>query len=244
MNYTQTLIPSIVAVWLASILYKLLDKYLPSSLKLIFTPLITLAIAVPITYLVVGPVTSLLSQGLANIILWVYDRARVLAGFILAGIWQAVVLLGLHWAFIPIFLNNIATKGFDPINAMPYCTVFGQTGAALAMVLKSNDVKFKEIGWPAVISGFLGIADPIIYGITLPHKKSFILGSIGSAFGGAFAAFSSAKMFGGFASGGIFGIPMFIDLKEGINSNFIGFSLSLVVAFVIVFVFTFIWVIK
>lgn len=241
MNYTQTLIPAIIAVWLASILYKFLNKHLPSSLKMIFTPLITLAIAVPITYLIVGPVTSMLSQGLANVVLWIYARARVLAGFVLAGIWQAVVLLGLHWAFIPIFLNNIATKGFDPINAMLYCTVFGQTGAALALVLKSKDTKFKEIGWPAVISGFLGITEPIIYGVTLPHKKSFIYGSIGSAFGGAIAAFFSAKMFGGFASGGIFGIPMFIDQKAGINASFIGFSLSLLVAFVISFVITFIW---
>lgn len=241
MNYTQTLIPAIVAVWLASILYKFLNKHLPSSLKMIFTPLITLAIAVPITYLIVGPVTSMLSQGLANIVLCIYARARVLAGFVLAGIWQAVVLLGLHWAFIPIFLNNIATKGFDPINAMLYCTVFGQTGAALALVLKSKDTKFREIGWPAVISGFLGITEPIIYGVTLPHKKSFIFGSIGSAFGGAIAAFASAKMFGGFASGGIFGIPMFINQKAGINFSFIGFCLSLVVAFVIAFILTFIW---
>lgn len=241
MNYTQTLIPAIVAVWIASLLYKELDKILPASLKLIFTPLITLAIAVPITYIVVGPVTSWLSQGLANVVLAIYSHARVLAGFVLAGIWQAVVLLGLHWAFIPIFLNNIATKGFDPINAMLYCTVFGQTGAALALVLKSKDTKFKEVGWPAVISGFLGITEPIIYGVTLPHKKSFIFGSIGSAFGGALAAFSSAKMFGGFASGGIFGIPMFIDQKAGINFSFVGFSLSLVIAFVISFILTFIW---
>lgn len=241
MNYTQSLIPAIVAVWLASLLYKALNKVLPSSLKMIFSPLITIAIAVPLTYIVVGPVTSGLSQGLANIVLAVYAHASVLAGFILAGIWQGVVLLGLHWAFIPIFLNNIATKGFDPINAMLYCTVFGQTGAALAMVLKAKDVKFKEIGWPAVVSGFLGITEPIIYGVTLPHKKSFIFGSIGSAFGGAVAAFASAKMFGGFASGGIFGIPMFIDQKAGINFSFIGFCLSLVVAFVLAFVMTLLW---
>ena len=214
---------------------------MPASLRLIFTPLITIAVSVPLTYLVVGPITSWLSQGLASIVLWVYARASVLAGFVLAGIWQAVVLLGLHWAFIPIFLNNIATKGFDPINAMLYCTVFGQTGAALAMVIKAKDVKFKEVGWPAIISGFLGITEPIIYGVTLPHKKSFIFGSIGSAFGGAIAAIAKAKMFGGFASGGIFGIPMFIDQKSGINFSFIGFCLSLVAAFVISFIITFIW---
>ncbi|MBP2058466.1 PTS system beta-glucosides-specific IIC component [Lactobacillus colini] len=241
MNYTQTLIPAIVAVWLASIIYKWLNKVLPDSLKSIFSPLITLVVVVPLSFLIVGPITSYLSQGLANIVLWVYEHARIVAGFILAGIWQAVVLLGLHWAFIPIFLNNIATKGFDPINAMLYCTVFGQVGAALAMTLKAKSTKFKEVGWPAVISGFLGITEPIIYGVTLPHKKSFIFASIGSAFGGAVAAMSSAKMFGGFASGGIFGIPMFLDPKYGANTNFIGFSLSLIIAFVIALILTLIW---
>ncbi|MFT8883325.1 MAG: beta-glucoside-specific PTS transporter subunit IIABC [Liquorilactobacillus hordei] len=237
MSYVQTLIPIIAAVFFLSVVEKFLNRVIPKSLKGIFVPLLSLIIVVPITFLVVGPITSTLSTWLATAVLALYKLIPPLAGFILAGIWQLAVLLGLHWAFIPIFLNNIATKGFDPINAMLYCTVFGQVGAALAMTIKAKDVKFRELGTTAVISGFLGITEPIIYGITIPHKKSFVMASIGSAFGGAIAGFSSAKMYGGFASGGIFGIPMFIG-SHGINSEFIGFLFSLIVAFTVALVLT------
>lgn len=237
MSYAQTLIPIIAAVYFLYWVEKFLNRYIPKSLKGIFVPLLCLVIVVPATYLVVGPVTSMLSSGLASAVLALYKLVPPLAGFILAGIWQLAVLLGLHWAFIPVFLNNIATKGFDPINAMLYCTVFGQVGAALAMAIKAKDYKFKELATTAVISGFLGITEPIIYGVTIPHKKSFVMASIGSAFGGAIAGFASAKMYGGFASGGIFGIPMFIGPK-GINFEFIGFVLSLAVAFVVALVLT------
>lgn len=241
MNYTQTLIPIVAAIYLLSVVQKYLQKIVPKQLKGIFVPLLSLVIVVPLSFLVVGPITNTLSQWLADAVLWIYGVAPTVAGFILAGIWQLAVLLGLHWAFIPIFLNNIATKGFDPINAMLYCTVFGQVGAALAMSIKAKDSKFKELSISATISGFLGITEPIIYGVTLPHKKSFLMASIGSAFGGAIAGFSSAKMFGGFASGGIFGIPMFIG-NHGINSSFIGFLISLIVAFAIALVLTLILV--
>lgn len=236
-SYAQTLIPIIAAVFFLSKLEKYLNKYLPKQLKLIFTPLLCLIVIVPATFLIVGPITNTLSQWLSDIVLWIYSLTPTVAGFILAGIWQLAVLLGLHWAFIPVFLNNITTKGFDPINAMLYCTVFAQTGAALALAIKSKDSKFKEIAIPATLSGFLGITEPIIYGVTLPNKKSFIMASIGSAFGGAIAGFSGAKMFGGFATGGIFGIPMFLN-KTGVDTAFIGFVASLIIAFLIALILT------
>jgi PTS system beta-glucosides-specific IIC component len=237
MNYSQTLIPIIAAAWLLSYVEKLLNRFLPKVLKMIFVPLLSLAIVVPVSFLVVGPITTWVSEGLANVILWVYGIVPVVAGFVLAGIWQLAVLLGLHWAFIPIFLNNIMTKGYDPIDAMLFCTVFGQVGAALAMTIKAKDARFKELAASATLSGILGVTEPIIYGVTIPHKKSFVMASIASAFGGAIAGFASAKMYGGFAPGGIFGIPMFIS-KRGVDYSFIGFLISLIVALVVAFLLT------
>jgi Phosphotransferase system IIC components, glucose/maltose/N-acetylglucosamine-specific len=121
MNYTQTLIPIVAAVYLLSIVQKYLNKIVPKQLKGIFVPLLSLVIVVPLSFLIVGPVTSTLSQWLADAVLWIYGVAPVIAGFLLAGIWQLAVLLGLHWAFIPIFLNNIATK--DLIQLMLCFTV-------------------------------------------------------------------------------------------------------------------------
>lgn len=241
MNYTQTLIPIIAAVYVLSVLEKFLNRIIPRQVKGILVPLFCLIIVVPLTFLIVGPITSTLSTWLANAVLALYHLFPAGAGFVLAGIWQLAVLLGLHWAFIPIFLNNIATKGYDPINAMLFCTVFAQAGAALAMAIKAKDTKFKELATTAFISGFMGITEPIIYGVTIPHKKSFAMASIASAFGGGIAGAAESKMFGGFAPGGIFGIPMFIG-KSGIDVGFIGFLISLIVGFIGALVLTLIFV--
>ncbi|WP_315078135.1 PTS transporter subunit EIIC [uncultured Clostridium sp.] len=237
MNYTSSLIPIVIAVWILSNVEKQLKKIIPSTIEMFFVPLLSLVIIVPLTLIVVGPISTYASQGVADAMMALHNISPLVSGFVLAGLWQCLVLFGLHWAFIPIFLNNIAIQGFDPINAIVYCTIFAQTGASLAVALKTKSPKMKTLAYSATISGFLGITEPIIYGVTLPLKKPFIMGLIGAAFGGAIAGSSGAKMFGGLAQGGVFGIPLFIS-SEGLNRSFIGFVASLGVAFIISLILT------
>lgn len=239
MNYSQSMLPIVLAIWAMSWLEKGTKKIIPSAVKNLFVPLLDLLIIVPLTYLIVGPIMQTISQWLSAGVLWVYGLLPVAAGFIIGGIWQGAVILGLHWAFIPVLMNNLMTNHFDPINGIMYCTLFGQVGAALAMGLKAKDKNFKEIALPAALSGFFGITEPIIYGVTLPHKKSFLFASIGSAFGGAVAAACHAGMYT-MPDGGIFGIPAFINPK-GIDVSFIGFIASLIIALVLSFILTMIW---
>lgn len=239
MNYSQTMLPIVFAIWGMSWFEKGTKKVVPKVVQNLFVPLLDLMVIIPLTYLIVGPVMQTLSQWLSSASLWLYGLVPVVAGFIIGGIWQAAVIVGLHWAFIPVLMNNLMTNHFDPINGIMYCTLFGQVGAALAMGLKAKDKNFKEIAIPAAVSGFFGVTEPIIYGVTLPHKKSFVFASIGSAFGGAIAAVFHAGMYT-MPGGGIFGIPAFINPK-GIDASFIAFVISLIVAFALAFILTFIW---
>lgn len=238
MNYTMSVIPVIIAIYFMSKVEKLLVRFIPKSLQLIFIPLLLLLIVVPVSLIIIGPVSTYASQLLAKGALGLYSLSPMIAGFFLAGIWQVAVMFGLHWAFIPIFINNISVLGYDPINAMLYCTVFAQTGAVLAVMFKTRNKELRSLSVTATISGFLGITEPAIYGVNLPYKKPFIMACVGSAFGGAIAGMSAAKMFGGFASGGVFGIPMFIN-PEGLGWDFWGFLISLVVAFSISLILTY-----
>lgn len=237
MSYAQSVIPIIIAAKATAIAEHFLKKVLPIAIQLIFVPLILFVVIIPATFLVIGPASIYASKGLADISLALYHLSPVVTGFILAGIWQVAVIFGLHWAFIPIFINNISVYGYDPINAMLYCTVFAQTGAALAVALRAKEEKLRTVSYTATLSGFLGITEPAIYGVNLPLRKPFIMASIGSAFGGAIAGYFSAKMFGGFAQGGIFGIPLFID-PAGLGASFYGFCMSLAVAFFIALILT------
>ncbi|ENY5739483.1 PTS beta-glucoside transporter subunit IIBCA [Listeria monocytogenes] len=238
MNYTMSVIPVILAIYFMSKLEKVLVKFIPKSLQLIFVPLLLLLIVVPVSLIIIGPVSTYASQLLAKGALGLYSLSPMIAGFFLAGVWQVAVMFGLHWAFIPIFINNISVLGYDPINAMLYCTVFAQTGAVMAVMLKTRNQELRSLSITATISGFLGITEPAIYGVNLPYKKPFIMACVGSAFGGAIAGMSAAKMFGGFASGGIFGIPMFIN-PDRIGWDFWGFLISLVVAFSVALILTY-----
>lgn len=236
MNYSQTMLPIVIAIWGMSWLEKGTKRIIPSSVKNLFVPLLDLMIIVPLTYIIVGPIMQTVSQWLSTASLWIYGILPAAAGFIIGGIWQGAVILGLHWAFITVLMNNLMTNHFDPINGIMYCTLFGQVGACLAMGLKAKDKNFKEIALPAALSGLFGITEPIIYGVTLPHKKAFAFASIGSAFGGMVAAACHAGMYT-MPGGGIFGIPAFINPK-GINMQFYGFIASLIIAIVVSFVLT------
>lgn len=239
MSYAQTMLPIILAVYAMSLLEKVTKKIVPKAVQGIFVPFLDLLIIVPLTFIVVGPVMQTLSQWLANGSMWIYGLAPIAAGLVLGFIWQGAVIFGLHYAFIPILINNLTTNNFDPINGILYCTLFGQVGAALAMGLKAKDSEFKEIALPAALSGFFGITEPIIYGVTLPHKKSFLMASIGSGLGGAVAAAFHAGMYT-MPGGGIFGIAAFINPK-GVNVAFYGFVASLVIAVVVSFILTLIF---
>ncbi|MFE6076826.1 beta-glucoside-specific PTS transporter subunit IIABC [Paenibacillus sp. NPDC057886] len=238
-NYTQSVIPIIIASYLAANFEKWLAKISPSSIKMFFVPLITLSVITPVVFMAVGPVATLISDYLAKGAMWVYGLSPIIAGLILAGIWQTVIIFGLHWAFIPILINNVVTNGFDPINGMLFCTTFAQTGAAFAIAIKTRDQRLKPIATSATIAGLMGVTEPAIYGVTLPAKKPFIMASIASGIAGAVAGYLGSNAYG-FAGGGVFGIPLFINPK-GIDSGFVGFILSVIIAFVLAFILTYIF---
>lgn len=122
---TSTVIPAILAVWAASKLEKRLKRVIPAVVRNFMVPFFTLVVMIPVTFVVVGPISSLLATFLSSITLTVYGFAPWLEGMILAGIHQTLVIFGLHWCCSPLRYNNFATLGYDtlitPNFAAPFC---------------------------------------------------------------------------------------------------------------------------
>ncbi|MCI1966489.1 MAG: PTS transporter subunit EIIC [Oscillospiraceae bacterium] len=230
-NYSSSIFPIMIAAWVASRLEHFLEKTLPDAVKMIFTPLLTILIVVPISFLAIGPVMTYVSQGLANGVMAIYSFCPLLSGIILGAFWQLVVVFGLHYAFIPILINNITTMHKDPINAILCVTVFALAGAALGFALKQKNKEKKSLGFSTSITGLLGVTEPIIYGIGIPYKLPFLYAFIGGGIAGAITAGMHAYMFS-FGNGGLFAAPMFLN-PDGIDSSFVAYCISAVVAFVI-----------
>ena len=217
-NYTSSLFPAIFAVWLASIAEHYFKKHITPAAQIILVPLFSYLVGIIPTLLIAGPVLSYLSKILSTAVIGIYNFAPVLAGVILGAFWQVMVVFGLHYAFIPVLMNNITTMHQDPINAILGVTVFAQFAVALAIFLKAKNKKNKEIAGAAAITAFLGVTEPAVYGCSMKHKKAFAMSFIGGGVGGAIMALMNAKNYA-FGSNGIFAAPLYINPK-GLDSSF------------------------
>ncbi|MFW7419339.1 beta-glucoside-specific PTS transporter subunit IIABC [Vagococcus fluvialis] len=232
MDYGASIIPIVIAIYFASKVYKKIYHIIPSIVRSFLVPLVTLLIVVPLTFLVIGPVATWMGDLLGWLTLTLYQLNPVIAGIIIGGTWQLLVMLGLHWGIIPISINNILTMGFDPILALGSATSFATAGVVLGVVIKTKNKNLKSLGISAFISSLLGVSEPSIYGITLPRKKPFYATLFASAIAGMIIGLFGSKLFnmGGL---GIFGIPNYINPELGVEKAFYGYLMAISVAFIV-----------
>jgi len=188
-SYTSTVIPIIISVYAQSKLEKVVNKTLPDVVKRIFGPMLTLMIIVPISFLVIGPVSDWVGKTLAAGYTGLVSLNPVIAGGLLGLIWPAAVMFGVHWGFVPIVINNIATYGYDTLFTITGPNNMAQAGATLGVFLKTKNKELKNLSGSSALSAVLaGITEPAIYGVTLRFKKPFFIGAVFSGIAGAIVA--------------------------------------------------------
>ena len=194
-TYTSSVLPPLILVALLSKLEKFLNKHLPELIKSLFTPLICLAALVPLTIVVIGPLIQWLSNGVAAGYNLLYQMAPPIAGAVVGGVWQVIVIFGIHWGMVPIVIANFAQNGQDTLQIFIQIAVISQMAAAFGVFLKAKDKQLRTDALSAGITGIFGITEPAIYGITLPRKKPFIYGCIWAAIESAIAAILGATQY-------------------------------------------------
>lgn len=237
-NYTSSVIPSILIVWLASKLQRPLRKVIPEVIQNFFVPFFLLLIALPVGFLVIGPIITILTNMLATGFDSLLAFSPILFGLIVGFFWQVLVMFGLHWSLIPIAILQLGTMGYSTALTGMFGASFAQTAAVAAMYFRLRDPKEKALVVPAVISGICGVTEPAIYGLSLPKKKPFIYSMVGGAVSGAFMTAMSVRSYvmGGL---GVFGIPSYINQQNGDTSGAIYSVIAIVIASVIGFALTF-----
>lgn len=225
-DYASSVIPVICAVAFAAWFEKRYKKYIPDTIKLFAVPLITCFVTVCLTLWVIGPVASAASELLTTGLMAVYNFSPVVMGVVVGGLWQVLVMFGLHWAIVPVMINNVQTVGFDMVQVGMFGTTFVQTGAVIAIYLRTKDKRMKSLCVPAIISGVAGVTEPAIYGITLPKKKPFIQSCIMAAIAGGAIAAMGARYY--VVPGmGIFGYTAFVNTATG---DFSGMAVAVVIS--------------
>lgn len=236
MDYTGTVIPVIFVVYFASKCEKFFSKFVPDLVKFFFVPMLTLFVAIPVGFLLIGPLATFGSTIIAETVMGVRNFSPMLAGAIVGLTWQILVIFGLHWGFIPVYINNIMTNGYDNVMMPFFACTFATSAVVLAIFFKTKNRQLKEMALPNFISGIFGVTEPAIYGILLPLKKPFIISCIAGGIGGGFyGAFNFRKfMMGGM---GIFEFPAMIE-PDGSMGNLIVAVTGVVITMVIAFLAT------
>lgn len=240
MGYYQTVIPVILAVWLASKFEHFFKARLHVNVKSFLTPFMVLLLAVPLSILIIGPIATWGSNLVGAAFQGLNQFSPILFGMVLGGLWQILVMFGLHWGLVPLGIIELTNTGTSSIFSIVNGVSFAQMGALIAMVLKIKDSKKRALGIPAIISAFFGVTEPSIYGFTLPAKLPFYLSCVGGAIQGLYLGLFGVLTYamGGL---GIFSIPAYID-PSGVNSSHVWhYVISIIIATIAGFILTYLF---
>ena len=214
---------------------KWVRKYVPEVLDLLVTPFITLFVMSILGLFVLGPFFHQVEKVILSITTTVLYLPFGLGGLIIGGTHQLIVVSGVHHIFNLLEINLLSATGQNPFNAIITAAMTAQGAAAVAIGVKTKSAKLKALTFPAALSAFLGITEPVIFGVNLRFRKPFVLSLFAGALGGALATLLGLAG----TSNGITVIPGLM-LYVG-NGQLLQYLFMLTVSFALGFTFTYLF---
>lgn len=237
-TYASSVVPIILVVFVMSYVENFADKVSPKPIRFFLKPLITILIMIPLVFLVLGPLGSITGEGLAILVNKINTIAPWLIPAIIGATTPLLVMIGMHWAIIPIGFNELALKGFENfIGPGMMVSNIAHGGAILAVALKTKNKDFKQLAGSSGFSALFGITEPAMYGVTLKLKKTLIPIMVAGGLAGLYCGLMGVVRY---STGmpGLASIAIFIsDIKpSNVFHALIACGIAFVVGFVGMFV--------
>lgn len=231
-NYTQMVIPIILDIWVLSYVEKYVKKIVPDMLRTLGIPVLCVAIMLPIALCAVGPFCTLITNGIAQVIIWLSNTVGFLTIGIVGGLWSLIIATGMHVPILTTSLPISMSLGYDPI-FLPgtLAQAFAQMAISLGYSIRAKGKDNKALGFNCFITYTFGkVSEPMIYGILLRDKKALAWNIIGGFAGGITMGLLGAKVY---IFSGV-GFPFLNPLRFG--QDIVAGTIGCVVAFVVTFV--------
>ena len=241
-SYSSTIIPVILTAWAMSHIERWVEKVTPSVTKNFLKPALILLISAPVAFIILGPLGSLIGNGLAAVIYSIQSKASIVAMILMSAAMPFIVMTGMHWAFVPMALMALDTPAGESI-LLPamLASNLAQGAACVAVAMKSKNSSLKQVASASGFSALLaGITEPGMYGVTIPLKRPMAAACIAGGVTGAFIGFVRLTAHA-FATPAIVSLPQFISPDRPSNIAFAAAAgvCSVVVSFVLTWVMGF-----
>ena len=210
-GYQGHVIPVILAVLLMSTLEKWLHKHVPEMIDLFVTPLVTVLVTAFATFVVIGPIFSILENWVLKGAEWLVTSTGGIGALVMGALYPWTVVMGLHHMYNVIEAGMLSgAMGLNIWMPIASAANFAQFGACLAVAIKCRNAKLKSVALPSSLSASLGITEPAIFGVNFRFMKPFIAGVIGGAVGALFGSLTGL----GATTYGVTGIPGLLAINN------------------------------
>ncbi len=211
--YNGTFLPAILTSAVGCLLYRFLDKRIPLIVRKLIAPLVTMLIMVPLSYLVLGPIASIIGDYIAAAVMWLYNLTGFVGVAIFGILLPLLITTGMHFCFSPYWSAMVTAPGGELFYLISNCIYNINAGiACIVMSFKTKNIENKALFSSTGISSVVaGVSEPALFGVLLKNRKVLYAVMIGNAFGCAVAGLLHVAAHMWPPSWGVFMIPAFID---------------------------------
>ncbi|MFS1515282.1 PTS system trehalose-specific EIIBC component [Bacillus sp. SCS-151] len=233
-GYQGQVLPVLIASFVLAKIELFLNKRIADAFKLLLVAPITLLVTGFLSFIIIGPITFAIGNGITDGLVLVFDKFAALGGLLYGGLYALLVVTGMHHTFLAVDIQLIGSTGGTFLWPILALSNIAQGSAAFAMMVVSKDEKLKGLSLTSGISAFLGITEPAMFGVNIRFKYPFLFAILGSAIAGLFITINAVQAF----SIGVGGLPGFLSIvPDKWISFFIGMAIVLVVPFVLTIVY-------
>ena len=201
-NYTSTVIPIILVIFVQAYVEKLLNRVIPKAVNLVFVPMLTFLVMGTLALSILGPIGNIIGQYLATFFTFLSENASWAPAFLIGAFLPPMVMFGLHNGVAPLGVMQMSQLGYDSIFGPGcVCSNIAQGVAALVVAIRTGEAKTRQLATSSGITALMGITEPVLYGVNLPKKYPLIAAMIGGGCGGLYAGLTHTHRFATGSSG-------------------------------------------
>lgn len=237
-SYGSSVIPIILIIFVQSYVEKFLNKHIPKSINIVFVPMLTFLIMGTLAFSVLGPIGAIIGNYLATVFTFLAENASWAPALIIGTFLPIMVMFGIHNGVAPLGIMQMSQLGYDSIFGPGcVCSNMAQATAGAVVAFVTKDKTTKETAIPGSITAYMGITEPLLYGVNLPKRYPLIASMIGGGLGGLYAGLTHAHRF----ATGSSGLPaVLLYIGDNTMTYFYNIIIAIVISIISTAIITFV----